>query len=298
MNNEINIWWQNLGDFWHKVIIKNSMYGSSSYYNQNYENISIDNLKSICNSVYKISISQQKELSIPDLTYLKNLEKIYISHIDKIHYEKLKFNNNLQEVELWVVPIRDLEFLSKNKNLRKLNLFSTLVNSLEPIKDCINIEELRFCEHYLDTEIRINDIKPILNLEKLKILHVGKDLKSIESLKSLTRLEEFSYRTIDSLNFLSENLNIKKIFVMGNPSRSPFDNLNGFEKLEKLEVLDISYSNVKTLKQLYNLKNLKEVIIKETPIDNENRKFLNKLFSKTEVARFKSINKATIKNYR
>jgi hypothetical protein len=297
MNNEINVWWEGLDDFWRKIIIANSSV-IKSLYPIEYSITTKNKLEEICNCVYAISISKHKELFIPNLKFLKNLRKLNISNVEKIEYDNLKFNKNLHEVELWLVPVKDLEFLSGNLNLKKLNLFSTLIDNLEPIKDCINLEELRFCEHYLDTEIRINDITPILNLEKLKILHVGKDVKKIESLKSLINLEEFSYITMHSLNFLTDNINLKEIFVMGNPPRSHFNNLNGFEKLEKLEILDISYSNVKSLKELDNLKNLKEVIIKETPIDIENKNLLKKIFSKTEVSRFKSKNRAIIKSSR
>jgi|GEM_PF-6590690 len=292
MNKEIIESWHSLDSNWKNILIKSS--GRNIFFNQNDESII-----SLCHSVKKISISDQKTVIFPNiLKFLSNLCELTISKVEKIEYSNLIFCNKLESIEFWCIPIKDIEFLTNNKRLKKLSLLSTLVKDLNPLKNCLNIEELRFCEHYLDNEQRINDLTPILQLEKLKILHIGKYIKSINSLESLKNLEEFSYRNLISISFLSKNKNLKKIFVMGNPGRSEFRDLNGFRNLVQLEMLDISFSNVCSLDELDNLKKLKVIIIKDTPIDYEHKQFFKRLFGHTEIKRFKRINNAEIRNYK
>lgn len=302
MNKSYETWWLSLDYYWklkivqgpfnnwtdkQKVILKNK-----------YNNLEIEN---IVLNIEKLTFfdKDEKMTNVPDLSPLQNLLEFHIGNKCKFeNIDNIKTCRNIEYLSIFNSEIDNIEFVSFLHNLKRLELFTTKVSNFDCLMNLVNLEYLAFTKHFSDTEIRVTDLSPITDLTNLKVLHVSQDIKNLEPVSKLINLEEFSYRQIESFEYLRNLKNLKKIFVMFD-NKSTVSDLSPLSELSKLEHLDISFSKITNLIPIYNLKNLKLFVYKDTPLDEEYKNFWKRLFGKTEIQKFKKINpNCELKNYK
>ncbi len=136
------------------------------------------NIFSTLTQLKYLHISNNKQVTIPDLSPLKSLEVLVLSGIKKI--VKIDFVSNLNNLKTRYIyginNLYDLTPLGTLTNLKELNLdhgkmsgTGTAIKSIDPLS---KLNKLEYLDLSINTENRNYDISPLLELKKLKRLGV------------------------------------------------------------------------------------------------------------------------------
>ncbi len=217
-----------------------------------------------------ITLINKDELSKKDLSSFgefKNLKTLNIK-IDKSVSEEIRPN--------WGNKKAILTSLNGLKAAR-LEYFSAMDLGLSDIKSLIDCKQLLHLS--LDQNEELEDIIPLQNCSKLKILNLNKtSIKTLTSLSKMTSLEVISISECNSLINLEglENLNLKITDTNINHENKDFDessllmleSLKSLEHLPRLNspILRIREINISNLKGLENSNHIEQLFIDSAPL--------------------------------
>ena len=179
-----------------------------------------------------------------------NDDEISIQEMQKIQYLNIYSN----------YEIRSLEGLQYATNLKQLVLSFSYNNSnvsLEPIYNLSNLEKLVLYNGILE-ETNFEFLKGLTNLKELEIYNLNKDvdLTSLGNYTDITSLTIKSNKQLNNIEALAKITALNKLGI-SQYSNNELD-LKILNKLENLEDLDIS-GNLKNQEALWNMTKLKKL---------------------------------------
>jgi len=236
-------WWNSLSPGWKKIMQEQELKGKD-----------VDPTDEQLNRIIKIKqidCSNNKDVeSLKPLSRLDLLEVVRCVNCPKIG---------------------GLEGLENLINLKELNCSDNdNINSLMPIAGLTNLEKL-YCGNTM-----VKDLKPLVNITKLRVLDVHlstvSELIFIGTLKNLEKLDVSGNLSLFSLAGIEKMPRLAEL----NCSNTRINDIIPVANILTLELFDCSKTGVQSLRPMQNLRALKEVNVSDTKIKGTSLDYLLK----------------------
>jgi hypothetical protein len=181
-----------------------------------------------------------------DMTFWPELEELAFTWNGR--FCNLDKAAKLAILRVWSWKKTDVGLLSSAPQLRALELVRGSVRSLRGIEACKELERLS-----LSHLSRLDDFAAISGLKSLRILNIEscRGLKALDEVAALSRLQALSLNNlgpIASLNPLSSNCNLRKLFFAGSTNIVDGDT----NIVNRLPIIDFAFQNRKHYNYNYN----------------------------------------------
>lgn len=185
----------------------------------------------------ELSIPNDKEITIKDLSQMKELTYISSSYSDVSSLVGLEYATNLESITIVNAPSNRSE-----------------LTNLSPISNLKKLKKLRLTLGGTNTG-RLTNIEPLRNLTGLEELTIlASDVSDISSLKTLKNLKSFTFRgsgqgsSLRDISVLKEMTKLETVDLRSNVGISSYEPLTELPNLKDVQVPNTNYSTWKQYK--------------------------------------------------
>lgn len=253
---------------WKDSLIESSVRNSELFRYSFTDDITLSDAKKI----KSFSLFVVDDVTLEDLTYFVNLEKLEIVTGSIKGVSSLENLKNLEEVILIADKITGLNSLSNLTNIKHLNISCEQVTNIDFLKNLNNLETLDI------SDTQVSNINPLKNLSKLTELKLKNnkisDISVLKHLPNLIYLDLYNNNIIN-IESVSNLIQLETLVLEYNNIKD----ISSLDSLIMLVTLDLGDNKISDISVLENLINLNTLSLRNNRISNiESLKKLNKLF--------------------
>ena len=222
-----------------------------------YDSIPVEQVSEITNTSFKVS-SPAVDPITGEITVTEKVVKDKMAELDS----KLKYITQQQRVDIsGVREIISLEPIGELSDIVWLDISGTSINDLTPLLNANKLKVLRADSTLIDD---LSPLKYEITLEELEVSNTNvDDISVLTSLRNLTKLN-IANTMVNRINNLKNCPNLTSL----NMSGCRISNISVLQDLSNLKSLDISNTSVRDLAPISHLVSLQILDISGTPVNN------------------------------
>ena len=286
---ELENWWNNMGQEWKDLFGQNDLMSDSMYVNQ-VISFNDSTFSFLNDSLAYVTLVDTFWAFEEDTLFIQEYDTLSVQYVDTIPFDSRRFYSQMRvynaKKELSIpdtLGITHLDPLNKLTQLKYLDISNCEINSLLPLRNLTKLEVLDISNTDISTlhplryasnlkvinaeKTPLEDISTVANFIYLEILNLNHtQIRHLNDLKDLTHLKDLRFTNTDvvSLDSIRELKNLNYI----NFSNTNISNIDPLSDLESLKILVMDNTRVGNLRPLEGNENLEVIYCDKSRVNS------------------------------